>query len=352
MPLVGGFSRGSPVSPVLSFRRCSGLTSITLIGSEDLAVKSRPNLFTHSSPYSDCNNLSVTQLRGPYRLLPIPSYHQERRRLASLHYRHPKAHVADNLRLFSCVPGRLSGVQPLPALLKIYRLSPLKEVPFDAIPQHALARAFHNFWCRLHTCLEGGGGTEREMAPSCPRSKMNSVSYLTHSAPGSAWHRRRPQRSTANWVTAESRGRGSDRTPTQPPHDLAVQSYAETIIQVSDVIMREYCSTLIPAVRAIGGGLLPVSQTASKSNPVLSHTCSVVSHRYFDLKAKLIHKQKTRSEEIWTALNIEVLRADGAIKASMEQRRNEKAGVNGEIPEKIRRPMASSGTIHTCENPE
>ncbi|KAJ8870470.1 hypothetical protein PR048_029492 [Dryococelus australis] len=46
MRLVGGFSRGSPVSPALSFRRCSILTSVTLIGSQDLDVKSRPNLFT------------------------------------------------------------------------------------------------------------------------------------------------------------------------------------------------------------------------------------------------------------------------------------------------------------------
>ncbi|KAJ8866466.1 hypothetical protein PR048_032309 [Dryococelus australis] len=26
--------------------------------------------------------------------------------------------------------------------------------PVDAIPQHVLARAIHNFWCRLHACLE------------------------------------------------------------------------------------------------------------------------------------------------------------------------------------------------------
>ncbi|KAJ8874925.1 hypothetical protein PR048_022815 [Dryococelus australis] len=44
MTLVGGFSRESPVSPALSFR--SIFTSITLIGSQDLAVKSRPNIFT------------------------------------------------------------------------------------------------------------------------------------------------------------------------------------------------------------------------------------------------------------------------------------------------------------------
>ncbi|KAJ8872518.1 hypothetical protein PR048_026124 [Dryococelus australis] len=37
MPLVGGFSRGSPVSPAPSFRRRSIFTSITLIGSQNLA---------------------------------------------------------------------------------------------------------------------------------------------------------------------------------------------------------------------------------------------------------------------------------------------------------------------------
>ncbi|KAJ8875276.1 hypothetical protein PR048_023171 [Dryococelus australis] len=47
MPFVGGFSRGFPVSLALSFRHCSIHTSITLIGSQDLDVKSRPNLFTH-----------------------------------------------------------------------------------------------------------------------------------------------------------------------------------------------------------------------------------------------------------------------------------------------------------------
>ncbi|KAJ8891113.1 hypothetical protein PR048_010624 [Dryococelus australis] len=48
MPLVGGFSRGSPVSPAPSYRRCSIFSSITLIDSQHLAVNSRPNLFTHS----------------------------------------------------------------------------------------------------------------------------------------------------------------------------------------------------------------------------------------------------------------------------------------------------------------
>ncbi|KAJ8878663.1 hypothetical protein PR048_019246 [Dryococelus australis] len=38
MPLVGGFSRGYPISPTPSFRRRSIFTSITLIGSQDLAA--------------------------------------------------------------------------------------------------------------------------------------------------------------------------------------------------------------------------------------------------------------------------------------------------------------------------
>ncbi|KAJ8884273.1 hypothetical protein PR048_016130 [Dryococelus australis] len=46
MLLASGFSLRSPVSPTLSFRHCSILTSITLICSQDLDVKSHPNLFT------------------------------------------------------------------------------------------------------------------------------------------------------------------------------------------------------------------------------------------------------------------------------------------------------------------
>ncbi|KAJ8895543.1 hypothetical protein PR048_000879 [Dryococelus australis] len=48
MPLVSGFSRGSSVSSIPSYWHCSILTSITLTDSQDLEVKSRPNLFTHS----------------------------------------------------------------------------------------------------------------------------------------------------------------------------------------------------------------------------------------------------------------------------------------------------------------
>ncbi|KAJ8888317.1 hypothetical protein PR048_007804 [Dryococelus australis] len=45
MPLVAGFSQGSPVSPTPSFRLRSIFPSITLIDSQNIAVKSRTNLF-------------------------------------------------------------------------------------------------------------------------------------------------------------------------------------------------------------------------------------------------------------------------------------------------------------------
>ncbi|KAJ8898435.1 hypothetical protein PR048_003795 [Dryococelus australis] len=41
IPLAGGFSRGSPVCPALSFRRSSILTSVILLGSQDLAALTR-----------------------------------------------------------------------------------------------------------------------------------------------------------------------------------------------------------------------------------------------------------------------------------------------------------------------
>ncbi|KAJ8884207.1 hypothetical protein PR048_016064 [Dryococelus australis] len=41
IPVAGEFSRGSPTPSVLAFRRCSILTCFTLIGSQDLDVKSR-----------------------------------------------------------------------------------------------------------------------------------------------------------------------------------------------------------------------------------------------------------------------------------------------------------------------
>ncbi|KAJ8866070.1 hypothetical protein PR048_033594 [Dryococelus australis] len=64
MPLVSGFSLGPPISPTLSFRRCSILTSIIPIVSQDHAVKSRPNLFTRCRPRRYAPRLWATFTNG------------------------------------------------------------------------------------------------------------------------------------------------------------------------------------------------------------------------------------------------------------------------------------------------
>ncbi|KAJ8880502.1 hypothetical protein PR048_016972 [Dryococelus australis] len=53
MPLVGGFSRESPVSPALSFRRFSVLTSITFMDSQDLTVKGNGVWKKYTDPVSE-----------------------------------------------------------------------------------------------------------------------------------------------------------------------------------------------------------------------------------------------------------------------------------------------------------
>ncbi|KAJ8870077.1 hypothetical protein PR048_029088 [Dryococelus australis] len=81
MPLVSGFSRVCCVCPAPSFRRRSIFTSITLIGSQDLAVKSHPNLFTHSLAglYKGVGtNLGVLSANGVVYIQPIDDIGQIR----------------------------------------------------------------------------------------------------------------------------------------------------------------------------------------------------------------------------------------------------------------------------------
>ncbi|KAJ8868868.1 hypothetical protein PR048_030409 [Dryococelus australis] len=96
MPLIGRFSRGSPVSPALSFRRCTILISITLIGSQDLDVKSRPTLFTHTR-FTTLNYERLRRESSPVRL-------GGKRVVWTLHNRGPFVRWCNNLwrRHVSC----------------------------------------------------------------------------------------------------------------------------------------------------------------------------------------------------------------------------------------------------------
>ncbi|KAJ8877889.1 hypothetical protein PR048_022348 [Dryococelus australis] len=71
MPQVGGFSRGSPISTTLSFRRCSILTSINLIGSQTPLLRaSQISSLAHS--FHQCGSASelLDLLPGNFRPRP------------------------------------------------------------------------------------------------------------------------------------------------------------------------------------------------------------------------------------------------------------------------------------------
>ncbi|KAJ8875643.1 hypothetical protein PR048_023539 [Dryococelus australis] len=133
-PLLVRFSRESPVSPALSFWRCSTLTSITLIGSQDLAVKSRPNLFSHSyyTQWNEDGGGNGRAPRNPPTLQQCPPTHetpfrkfltrrglgsnQGPRNWATIHLSQPWVlihkfkHVADSNSLLRNRPPKLGGL--------------------------------------------------------------------------------------------------------------------------------------------------------------------------------------------------------------------------------------------------
>ncbi|KAJ8880180.1 hypothetical protein PR048_016646 [Dryococelus australis] len=61
MPLVGGFPRGSPVSPPLHSSAAPLSPRFTHIGSQDVIFKSHPNLATHTSPKRGRGMLNFNQ---------------------------------------------------------------------------------------------------------------------------------------------------------------------------------------------------------------------------------------------------------------------------------------------------
>ncbi|KAJ8888540.1 hypothetical protein PR048_008031 [Dryococelus australis] len=111
MPLVGVLSRGSPVSPAPSFRNSTIFTSITLIGSQDLAVKSRPNIFTslHFIPavgewVKIFGWLETARSRDPMRVIE-ETMEQRRDQKAGRKRRSPRK-LADQQRRSGTIPAR------------------------------------------------------------------------------------------------------------------------------------------------------------------------------------------------------------------------------------------------------
>ncbi|KAJ8884444.1 hypothetical protein PR048_016301 [Dryococelus australis] len=103
MPMVGGFSRGSPVFSALAFRPCF-IPRFTLIGSQDLHIKSRPN---HSTPNDRGTRCCLSKSRQPCIIIAVTN-------LAGWRLvRTARFEVASSMSLLSLLEYRLEPLLPL-----------------------------------------------------------------------------------------------------------------------------------------------------------------------------------------------------------------------------------------------
>ncbi|KAJ8882910.1 hypothetical protein PR048_014749 [Dryococelus australis] len=104
MALVSGFYRGSPIFPVLLFRRCSILTSITVIIFQHLATAkygSPRHLYGPTEVADRTSDVMRADAREPIRALNVAAHRvcsRDTRRtpLPSLHNPPPRSHCANN----------------------------------------------------------------------------------------------------------------------------------------------------------------------------------------------------------------------------------------------------------------
>ncbi|KAJ8878746.1 hypothetical protein PR048_019332 [Dryococelus australis] len=341
MPLVGGSSRGSPVSPAPSFRRCSILISITLIGSEDLDGKSRPNLFIPLNMLCiDCpprrtGNRAVIRILWASSLSlvaqPRPGVDTACRALTSVSQRHAtftRSRLAWSR--FDGSDGSAAGgrfrravslgwdvdaiVARLPAFYGIY---------------HNLISPIWQHWLMLTLChrpeaiarekqsVDGEiiRGLLRELITLHPRPlppQNVTSSILDNQA-----------KSVAKTVTFSSeavrrRGECGRRRRDVAERTRRACGLVNTCRSSgANKRLRDWATTATPFLAAVVSCL----RSRAGRGYVIPHIISVTAPRGLDISSL----GESVGEEIWTAFNTEV---------SMEQFRNEVTGGGGEIPGK------------------
>ncbi|KAJ8870165.1 hypothetical protein PR048_029178 [Dryococelus australis] len=101
----------------------------------------------------------------------------------------------------------------------------------DAILQHVLARAFHNFWCRLHTCLECSPGTTL----ATKKCRLVHECSPEHAASLIAWHVQILQELHHIGPIRINSHRHSETTPlNQPPPNSTGLSFSFSLLTVSE----------------------------------------------------------------------------------------------------------------------
>ncbi|KAJ8873644.1 hypothetical protein PR048_024466 [Dryococelus australis] len=185
MPLVG-FSRGPTGSLALSFRRRSMLTSITLIGSQDLAVKSRPDLFTHLT-HSFCIFLCLSKFNFTIEKLPAREWRTISVGETSFRFVQPIAE--DQFQWSQCAPPNFANQGSIPRSgLRDFRMwESCQTIPLVSgssrdhpPPPSPATTALHNF-----RGLAAGRVTlytphEPSWHPPLPASRVTAISPQSH----------------------------------------------------------------------------------------------------------------------------------------------------------------------------
>ncbi|KAJ8880309.1 hypothetical protein PR048_016775 [Dryococelus australis] len=183
----------------------------------------------------------------------------------------------------------------------------------DAIPQHVLARTFHNFSCRLHTCLLEVNDGHFQTTSRWRCRPFLARKCLLDSVLGYAYAPDNPPRELPAWSSSE---KSEDSQGESSSDDVAAR--------------RLLCARLNPP---------PLPPSRRVDHAWCAFTCVQTAPRGVAVSPKRwsgSHQKKWlrwgRLNWIWSG-------------AGLEGRRKR------EILEKTRRPTASSGTIPPCENP-
>ncbi|KAJ8898397.1 hypothetical protein PR048_003757 [Dryococelus australis] len=163
IPLVGGFSRGYPVSPAFTFRRCSIFTSHRPHGLyKHLNVKSRPNLFTHALYTRLLRLVLVTE-----RIFLLPPW-------SSFPVTVPVRGILDLVR---------RGLQSLAALMRLH-LTLLQRLPLTSREHRSTQKTVTPFEFRSGLEIEMKFISNPKIGGSKSRSEISSHRRQMHSDTG------------------------------------------------------------------------------------------------------------------------------------------------------------------------
>ncbi|KAJ8872414.1 hypothetical protein PR048_026018 [Dryococelus australis] len=327
MPLVGGFSRGFPVLPPFHSGTVPYSPHFILVGSQDLDVKSRPNLFTHSRLFKVDEVEAIGRRdsggkgRTPWKLTV--------RHVSYTRYSGREASSSGRTGLKWMLNGAAANGHKNDAGATVERCNltykSLKSCYLIEISNRQFRRFGMNVISISSPALNSNGATVFSV---CLRYDLRSSfelrwcnrplverRYLRTSSPGhSPW--------TMADIRAAAPGVRSLRQVPRDPH--------------LPIIARRRSFSFVADSRYSAPGSGCVCVVAQRGTSVAR-----CSHKILFIPAK----------HIWMALDMYVLRADAGDRWVWSSAEIEGRGKR-EISEKTHRPTASSGTIPTCENPE